>query len=125
MALVEVSPLFEGEEHAKIEASIDRAQAWLLEFGSDLRRSAPDMYDDYFGNALYNVWGHSYGIQAARGVYTSGPKAIPNFRPSSRSSSSTTSSDSSRTSSSTAVGVITTIRSAISTAMRFNLAGPS
>ena len=65
MALVEVSPLFEGEEHAKIEASIDRAQAWLLEFGSDLRRSAPDMYDDYFGNALYNVWGHSYGIQAA------------------------------------------------------------
>jgi hypothetical protein len=64
-ALVEVSPLFSGDERAKIEASIDRAQAWLLEHGSDLRRSAPDMYNNYFGNALYNVWGHSFGIQAA------------------------------------------------------------
>jgi hypothetical protein len=65
MALVEVSPLFDGDEQAKIDDSIDRGQAWLLENGGDLRRSAPDMYDDYFGNALYNVWGHSYGIQAA------------------------------------------------------------
>lgn len=65
MALVEVSPLFDADEQAKIEASVDRAQDWLLEFGGDLRRSAPDMYDDYFGHALYNVWGHSYGIQAA------------------------------------------------------------
>ncbi|MDZ4657167.1 MAG: hypothetical protein SH868_06260 [Bythopirellula sp.] len=65
MALVEASPLFSGAEQEKIEASIERAQAWLLEQGSDLRRSAPDMYDDYFGHALYNVWGHAYGIQAA------------------------------------------------------------
>jgi hypothetical protein len=65
MSLVEASPLFTGEDHEKIEAGIGKAQAWLLKEGSDLRRSAPDMYDDYFGNALYNVWGHSYGIQAA------------------------------------------------------------
>ncbi len=65
MSLVEVSPLFSGDEQEKIEASIERAQAWLLEQGGDLRRSAPDMYDDYFGHALYNVWGHAYGIQAA------------------------------------------------------------
>jgi hypothetical protein len=64
-ALVEASHLFDGDKRDKIESSIDKAQAWLLEFGGNLRRSAPDMYDDYFGHALYNVWGHSYGIQAA------------------------------------------------------------
>jgi hypothetical protein len=63
MSLVEARPVFPESDHEKIDSAIDRAQAWLLEAGHDLRRSAPDMYDDYFGNALYNVWGHAYGIQ--------------------------------------------------------------
>lgn len=64
-ALVEVSPLLTGDKRDEVEAAIDKAQAWLLEYGGDLRRSAPDMYENYYGHALYNVWGHSYGIQAA------------------------------------------------------------
>jgi hypothetical protein len=63
MSLVDARPVFPEGDHEKIDSAIDRAQAWLLEAGHDLRRSAPDMYDDYFGNALYNVWGHAYGIQ--------------------------------------------------------------
>jgi hypothetical protein len=63
MSLVDARPVFPEGDHEKIDSAIDRAQAWLLEAGLDLRRSAPDMYDDYFGNALYNVWGHAYGIQ--------------------------------------------------------------
>ena len=54
-----------SDKRDEVEASIDKAQAWLLEYGGDLRRSAPDMYENYYGHALYNVWGHSYGIQAA------------------------------------------------------------
>ena len=69
MSLMEASPLFSGEEQEKIAASIERAQTWLLEQGGDLRRSAPDMYDDYFGHALYNVWGHAYGIQAVAALH--------------------------------------------------------
>ncbi len=65
MSLVEASSLFPGEEQEKIEAAIDRAQRWLMDEGGDLRRSAPDMYNNYFGHALYNVWGHAYAIQAA------------------------------------------------------------
>lgn len=65
MSLVEALPHLPEETQGKVEASLDRAQAWLLEHASDLRRSAPDMYDDYFGHALYNIWGHAYGIQAA------------------------------------------------------------
>ncbi len=68
-ALVAASPLFDGKEHEKIEAAIDRSQDWLLGEGGDLRRSAPDMYDDYFGHALYNVWGHAYGVQTAVALY--------------------------------------------------------
>lgn len=64
MALMEARVLFEGERREQIEAAIDRGQDWLLENAGKLRRSEPDAYDDYFGYALYNVWGHSYSIQA-------------------------------------------------------------
>ncbi|WP_168205416.1 prenyltransferase/squalene oxidase repeat-containing protein [Bythopirellula goksoeyrii] len=65
MALVESRDLFDGELRERIEDSLDRSQAWLLENGSKLKRSAPDQYDDYMGYALYNVWGHAYAIHAA------------------------------------------------------------
>jgi len=64
MALVEARQLFEGELREQMEQAIDRGQAWLLEHADDLRRSEPDAADDYFGYALYNVWGHSFAIHA-------------------------------------------------------------
>ncbi|TWU22610.1 hypothetical protein [Bythopirellula polymerisocia] len=64
MALLDARDLFDGELRERIEQSLDLSQAWLLEHGSNLRRSAPDQYDDYMGYALYNVWGHAYAIQA-------------------------------------------------------------
>ncbi len=50
-ALIEVA----GDDPDATE-SIDRAEAWLLEHLKDLRRAT--------GDALYNVWGHGYSIQA-------------------------------------------------------------
>lgn len=65
MALCEARGQFAGERRDKIEAALDRGQTWLLENASQLRRSPPDPYDDYYGHALYNVWGHSFSIHAA------------------------------------------------------------
>jgi hypothetical protein len=50
-ALIEVA----GDDPAARE-SIGRAESWLLEHLKDLRRAT--------GDALYNVWGHAYSIQA-------------------------------------------------------------
>ena len=52
-----VSALVEsGRDDAATGKAIDRGQAWLLERLPKLRRATPD--------ALYNVWGHAYGIEA-------------------------------------------------------------
>ncbi|MFM8290260.1 MAG: hypothetical protein ACKOC4_00995, partial [Planctomycetia bacterium] len=45
-----------GRDDAAARAAIDRGEAWLLERLPKLRRATPD--------ALYNVWGHAYGIEA-------------------------------------------------------------
>ena len=63
-ALCESRELFDGERREKIEAAIDRGQAWLLKFGGELTRAEPDAYAAQMGHALYNVWGHSYAIHA-------------------------------------------------------------
>ncbi len=47
-----------GGDSPEVTKSIERAEAWLLENLPKLRRATPD--------ALYNVWGHAYGIQALR-----------------------------------------------------------
>ena len=39
-----------------VAGAIDRAEQWLLEHLSELRRAS--------GNAIYNIWGHAYSIQA-------------------------------------------------------------
>nr|WP_286178359.1 hypothetical protein [Rhodopirellula sp. JC639] len=49
--LLEVAP-----EDPKSQATIDRAEAWLYEHLGSLRRAS--------GDAIYNVWGHAYSIQA-------------------------------------------------------------
>jgi hypothetical protein len=52
-----VSALVEsGRDDEATGKAIDRGQAWLLERLPKLRRATPD--------ALYNVWGHAYGIEA-------------------------------------------------------------
>jgi hypothetical protein len=50
-ALIEVAA-----DDPAAQESIGRAEAWLLEHLKDLRRAT--------GDALYNVWGHAYSIQA-------------------------------------------------------------
>lgn len=68
-ALLDARTTCQGELRDEVEQSLDRAQQWLIDNSSKLRRSAPDMYDDYFGYALYNVWGHAYAIPAAIGLH--------------------------------------------------------
>jgi hypothetical protein len=45
-----------GRDDAAARAAVDRGEAWLLERLPKLRRATPD--------ALYNIWGHAYGIEA-------------------------------------------------------------
>ena len=50
-ALIEVA-----EDDPEVKPVLDRAESWLLEHLQDLRRAS--------GDAIYNVWGHGYSIQA-------------------------------------------------------------
>ncbi len=52
-----VSALVEtGGDRADVAAAIDRGEAWMLENLPKLRRAN--------GDALYNVWGHAYALEA-------------------------------------------------------------
>ena len=51
-ALIETAP----PENADAQRAIDRGEEWMFERLPQLRRATPD--------ALYNVWGHAYAIQA-------------------------------------------------------------
>ena len=50
-ALIEV-----GSKESEVQRAIDRGESWLLTHLRDLRRAS--------GDAIYNVWGHAYSIQA-------------------------------------------------------------
>jgi hypothetical protein len=56
MALIEVEPKLPEKLRPEVKKSIERGEAWLDDHVSQLRRAT--------GEALYNVWGHSYAIQA-------------------------------------------------------------
>ena len=56
MALLESRHQFDGPRRDDIETAIDRGQDWLLEHAAKLRRAEAE--------AIYNVWGHAYAIQA-------------------------------------------------------------
>jgi hypothetical protein len=56
MALIEAKPRLPVDQHATIDKAIDRGTAWLDGHLARLRRAT--------GDALYNVWGHSYATQA-------------------------------------------------------------
>jgi hypothetical protein len=56
MALCEAEPKLSEKDRAPVTKAIDRGAEWLDGHISKLRRAT--------GDALYNVWGHSYSIQA-------------------------------------------------------------
>lgn len=56
MALMEAQPRLPEKDRPAVDASIDRGTKWLVENVGNLRRASLD--------AVYNVWGHAYAIQA-------------------------------------------------------------
>jgi hypothetical protein len=56
MALIEAEPKLPDADRATINKAIDRGAEWLDKNLAELRRATPD--------ALYNVWGHAYSIEA-------------------------------------------------------------
>jgi hypothetical protein len=60
-ALCEVSLKAQRQTQSEVSEAIDRGEAWLLKHLPSLRRAS--------GDALYNVWGHAYGIEALVRLY--------------------------------------------------------
>jgi Squalene-hopene cyclase C-terminal domain len=58
MALIETGA---ADHDEKAKQALEKGQAWLLEQLPHLRRANP--------TAIYNVWGHAYGIQALAALY--------------------------------------------------------
>lgn len=56
MALMEAEPTLPKSDRPAVKKAIDRGGKWLEDRISKLRRAT--------GDALYNVWGHAYAIQA-------------------------------------------------------------
>jgi hypothetical protein len=56
MALVEMEPRLDDQERPAVTKAIERGQQWLIDHIGHVRRATPD--------ALYNIWGHAYGLQA-------------------------------------------------------------
>jgi hypothetical protein len=56
MALIEAEPRLPENDRAAVDAAIDRGSKWLVENVGNLRRATLD--------AVYNVWGHAYAVQA-------------------------------------------------------------
>jgi hypothetical protein len=56
MALIEAEPKLPEAGRPEINKAIDRGAEWLDKNLAELRRATPD--------ALYNVWGHAYSIEA-------------------------------------------------------------
>ena len=62
MALIEAEPRLNDTERPAVTRAIDRGAEWLDGHLGRLRRATPD--------ALYNVWGHAYSIQAMVALHT-------------------------------------------------------
>jgi hypothetical protein len=60
-ALIEVEPRLSDNDRKKVDAALDRGEKWMFERVPRLRRATPD--------AIYNVWGHAYAIQALVRLY--------------------------------------------------------
>ena len=55
-ALLQTQPLMDQDDRERIEESVGRATDWLEQYLPRVRRASKD--------AMYNVWGHSYSIEA-------------------------------------------------------------
>lgn len=66
MALVDAYPTLDEAMQQEVDGALARAQAWMLENASNVRRAEMD--------AVYNTWGHSYGLQGLVRLYTHTPK---------------------------------------------------
>lgn len=55
-SLLDARPMFDEKKQQAIDASVDRGEQWLLVHSGKLRRAEQE--------ALYNVWGHAYGLQS-------------------------------------------------------------
>ena len=55
-ALIDSRDLFSENKQKAIDAALDRGQTWMLDNSNKLRRAEQE--------ALYNVWGHAYAVQA-------------------------------------------------------------
>lgn len=67
MALVEAYPTLDEATQQEVDASLDRAEAWMLKHAGGVRRAEMD--------AIYNTWGHSYGLQGLVRLYDHTPKS--------------------------------------------------
>jgi hypothetical protein len=56
LALIEAESRVADDQRPVVAKAIDRGAQWLADRLDELRRAAPD--------ALYNIWGHAYSIQA-------------------------------------------------------------
>jgi hypothetical protein len=61
MALIDAEPVVDAETRECVDEAIDLGEAQLVKRLAGLRRATPD--------ALYNVWGHSFSIQALVQLY--------------------------------------------------------
>jgi hypothetical protein len=61
MALIEAEPRLPEAQRADVAKAIERGAKWLDKHLPEVRRATPD--------ALYNVWGHAYSIQALVKLY--------------------------------------------------------
>lgn len=66
MALVDAYPTLDEAMQQEVAASLDRAQEWMLKNAGQVRRAEMD--------AIYNTWGHSYGLQGFARLYSRTPK---------------------------------------------------
>jgi hypothetical protein len=60
-ALIDAKSHVDAERRQAIDGAIDRGQQWLLVHSGKLRRAEQE--------ALYNVWGHAYALQAIAALY--------------------------------------------------------
>lgn len=61
MAFIEAAPKLSEKDRPEVDKAIDRGAVWLDAHIAKLRRAT--------GDALYNVWGHAYSIQALVKLY--------------------------------------------------------
>lgn len=69
LALWEVASARPALASPEVRGAMERGEEWIFVHLPTLRRATPD--------AIYNVWGHAYGLQALAGMYARKPTDQP------------------------------------------------